>query len=126
MPSRPRSPQVLFHHGYDLREATSAAFDSAGLSPRVVVEGVEMDAALRFVERGLGVAIVPAMVLVDRPLLDSVPLVDPRLPRTVSLATRADVRATRAASAMESTILSTAHTLTDTETGLSDYVRVLD
>src|SRR5699024_8803371 len=26
-------PQVLFHHGYDLREATSAAFDSAGLSP---------------------------------------------------------------------------------------------
>ena len=66
------------------------------------------------------------MVLVDRPLLDSVPLVDPRLPRTVSLATRADVRATKAASAMESTILSTAHTLTDTEPGLSNYVRVLD
>ena len=85
-----------------------------------------MDAALRFVERGLGVAIVPAMVLVDRPLLDSVPLVDPRLPRTVSLAKRADVRATRAASAMESTILSTARTLTDVEPGLTDYVRVLD
>ena len=105
---------------------SSAAFDSAGLTPKVVVEGVEMDAALRFVERGLGVAIVPAMVLVDRPLLDSVPLVDPRLPRTVSLAKRADVRATRAASAMESTILSTARTLTDVEPGLTDYVRVLD
>ncbi|WP_423058011.1 LysR family transcriptional regulator [Brevibacterium linens] len=119
-------PQVLFHHGYDLREATSAAFDSAGLIPRVVAEGVEMDAALRFVERGLGVAIVPAMVLVDRPRLDSVPLVDPRLPRTVSLAKRADVRATRAASAMESTVLSTARTLTDVEPDLSDYVRVLE
>jgi DNA-binding transcriptional LysR family regulator len=51
---------------------------------------------------------------------------DPRLPRTVSLAKRADVRATRAASAMESTILSTARTLTDVEPGLTDYVRVLD
>ena len=119
-------PQVLFHHGYDLREATSAAFDSAGLIPRVVVEGVEMDAALRFVERGLGVAIVPAMVLVDRPRLDSVPLVDPRLPRTVSLAKRADVRATRAASAMESTILHTARTLPELEPGLADFVRVVE
>ena len=116
-------PQVLFHHGYDLREATSAAFDAAGLAPKVVVEGVEMDAALRFVERGLGAAIVPAMVLVDRPLLTSLPLVDPRLPRTVSLATRADVRATRAASAMESTILDTARTLTDLEPELAAHVR---
>ncbi|HJF77105.1 MAG TPA: LysR family transcriptional regulator, partial [Brevibacterium linens] len=39
-------PQVLFHHGYDLREATSAAFESAGLRPNVVVEGAEMDAVL--------------------------------------------------------------------------------
>ena len=79
-------PQVLFHHGYDLREATSAAFESAGLSPNVVVEGGEMDAVLRFVERGLGLAIVPAMVLVDRPHLTSVQLVEPDLSRTVSLA----------------------------------------
>jgi DNA-binding transcriptional LysR family regulator len=119
-------PQVLFHHGYDLREATDAAFDAADLAPRVVVEGAEMDAVLRFVERGLGVAIVPAMVLVDRPLLASVPLVDPRLPRTVSLAKRADVRATRAASAMESTILDTARTLTDLEPGLEDFVQVME
>ncbi|UVI36589.1 LysR family transcriptional regulator [Brevibacterium spongiae] len=118
-------PQVMFHHGYDLREATSAAFESAGLTPNIVVEGVEMDAALRFVERGLGVAIVPAMVLVDRPRLASVPLVDPRMPRTVSLATRADVRATRAASAMESTILHTARTLPELEPGLAAHVRLV-
>lgn len=117
-------PQVLFHHGYDLREATSAAFESAGLSPNVVVEGGEMDAVLRFVERGLGLAIVPAMVLVDRPHLTSVQLVEPDLSRTVSLAKRADVRPTKAASAMEDTILDTARALTADDTGLAGHVRL--
>ena len=65
------------------------------------------------------------MVLVDRPLLDSAPLADPQLTRTVSLATRADVRATRAASAMESTVLSTARTLAGTEPGLAAHVRLV-
>ncbi|MBM6590614.1 LysR family transcriptional regulator [Brevibacterium sp. RIT 803] len=119
-------PQVLFHHGYDLREATSAAFDAARLAPNIVVEGAEMDAVLRFVERGLGVAIVPAMVLVDRPRLTSAQLLEPSLSRTVSLATRADVRPTRAASAMETTILSTARALTEEDTGLAAYVRLVD
>src|SRR5699024_607370 len=117
-------PQVLFHHGYDLREATSAAFESAGLSPNVVVEGGEMDAVLRFVERGLGLAIVPAMVLVDRPHLTSVQLVEPDLSRTIRLAKRADVRPTRAASAMEDTILDTARALADDDTGLAAHVRL--
>lgn len=119
-------PQVLFHHGYDLREATSAAFDAAGLAPNTVVEGAEMDAVLRFIERGLGVAIVPAMVLVDRPRLTSAQLLEPSLSRTVSLATRADVRPTRAASAMEKTILSTARALTEEDTGLAAYVRLVE
>lgn len=117
-------PQVLFHHGYDLREATSAAFESSGLLPNVVVEGGEMDAVLRFVERGLGIAVVPAMVLVDRPQLISAQLVKPRLSRTVSIATRADVRATRAASAMERTILSTARVLAADDIGLAAHVRL--
>ena len=118
-------PQVLFHHGYDLREATSAAFDAAGLAPNIVVEGAEMDAVLRFVERGLGVAIVPAMVLVDRPRLTSAQLLEPSLSRTVSLATRADVRPTRAASAMEKTILSTARVLAEEDAGLAAHVRLV-
>lgn len=119
-------PQVLFHHGYDLREATSAAFDAAGLAPNIVVEGAEMDAVLRFVERGLGIAVVPAMVLVDRPRLTSAQLVEPSLSRTVSLATRADVRPTRAASAMEKTILDTARALASEDTGLAAYVRLAE
>lgn len=117
-------PQVVFHHGYDLREATSAAFEAAGLTPDVVVAGVEMDAAIRFVERGLGLAIVPAMVLVDRPRLRSIRLVDPGLSRIVSLASRADVRPTAAASAMERMVLSTARALTAADSELARYVRM--
>lgn len=117
-------PQVVFHHGYDLREATSAAFEAAGLTPDVVVAGVEMDAAIRFVERGLGLAIVPAMVLVDRPRLRSIRLVDPGLSRIVSLASRADVRPTAAASAMERMVLTTARALTAEDSELARYVRM--
>ncbi|GAA3844247.1 LysR substrate-binding domain-containing protein [Brevibacterium ammoniilyticum] len=117
-------PQVVFHHGYDLREATSAAFEAAGLTPDVVVAGVEMDAAIRFVERGLGLAIVPAMVLVHRPRLRSIRLVDPGLSRIVSLASRADVRPTAAASAMERMVLSTARTLAAEDSELARYVRM--
>lgn len=104
-------PLVIFHEGYDLRATTDAAFRSAGLSPRVVIEGPEMDAVLRFVERGLGAAVVPAMVLLDRPTLRSVRLSDPRLHRTISLAHRSDVDLTRAATALQKMILTTADEL---------------
>nr|BFE83476.1 LysR substrate-binding domain-containing protein [Planobispora longispora] len=56
-------PMVMFRRGYDLREATLGACRQAGFEPRFAVEGGEMDAVLRFVEAGLGVALVPSMVL---------------------------------------------------------------
>ncbi|HWR85692.1 MAG TPA: LysR substrate-binding domain-containing protein [Rhodoglobus sp.] len=101
-------PQVVFSSGYDLRATTDAAFRSAGLTPTVAVEGAEMDAVLRFAERGLGVAIVPAMVLVDRPGLRSVRLSRPRLTRTISLAAPADVAPAPAVAAMQRTVRATA------------------
>jgi DNA-binding transcriptional LysR family regulator len=103
-----RLPQVVFSSTYDLRGATDAAFAAAGLTPEVVLEGAEMDAVLRFVERGLGVAIVPAMVLIDRPGLRSVRLGEPTLTRTISLARPADVAPTAAVRAMERAIAATA------------------
>lgn len=103
-----RLSQVVFSSTYDLRDTTDAAFRAAGLVPDVVVEGAEMDAVLRFVERGIGVAIVPAMVLIDRPGLRSVRLVDPTLTRTISVARSAEVTPTAAASVMERTIARTA------------------
>ena len=101
-------PQVVFSSTYDLRATTDAAFRAAGLSPRTVIEGAEMDAVLRFVERGLGVAIVPAMVLIDRPGLRAVRLEAPTLERTISLARPADVAATAAVDVMQRTIADTA------------------
>ena len=90
-------PQIVFSSSYDLRSATDAAFASAGVTPEVVVQGAEMDAVLRFVERGLGVAIVPAMVLIDRPGLRSVRLAEPRVTRTISIARPADFQPSTAA-----------------------------
>jgi DNA-binding transcriptional LysR family regulator len=68
-------PLVMFRQGYDLREATINACRQAGFEPRFAVEGGEMDAVLRFVEIGLGVAVVPSMVLAGRPGLHGTPLV---------------------------------------------------
>ncbi|NYE93907.1 DNA-binding transcriptional LysR family regulator [Psychromicrobium silvestre] len=107
-----RLPQIVFSESYDLRTTTDQAFRNAGLTPVVALEGAEMDAVLRFVERGMGVAVVPAMVLLDRPLLSSTRLTEPHLSRTISIASRADVQATHAAAAMQKLITATARALT--------------
>lgn len=95
-----RVPQIVFPRNYDLRAAMDAAFHAEGLSPLVVVEGAEMDAALRFAERGIGVVVVPAMVAALHPALRAAPLVDPVLTRTVSIARRSDMAPADAGSAL--------------------------
>ncbi|PPH39045.1 LysR family transcriptional regulator [Rathayibacter sp. AY1E3] len=108
-----RLPQIVFNSSYDLRRTTDAAFAAAGLEPDVVLEGAEMDAVLRFAERGIGVAVVPAMVLQGRPGLRSIRLEEPTLEkptltRTISLARPADLAPTAAARVMQRTIAATA------------------
>lgn len=103
-----RLPLITFSKSYDLRQTTDAAFRSAGLTPDVVLEGAEMDAVLRFVERGLGVAIVPALVLVDRPGLRATRIRGRELTRTISLARPADVDPTAAVEVLQRTISGTA------------------
>jgi DNA-binding transcriptional LysR family regulator len=98
-------PLVMFRNGYDLREATLAACRAAGFEPRFAVEGGEMDAVLRFVEAGLGAAVVPSMVLQGRPGLTGTPLAPPGLQRTIALANRKDVHPTHAATAFRTTLL---------------------
>lgn len=117
-----RVPQVRFPENYDLRVAVDAAFAAEGLAPAVAVEGAEMDAALRFAERGIGVAIVPAMVAADRPHLRAIPLADPALTRTISLARRSDMAPTHAAAAMQAVVREIADRLTVPGSPLSDYV----
>jgi DNA-binding transcriptional LysR family regulator len=98
-------PLVMFRSGYDLRAATLAACRAAGFEPRFAVEGGEMDAVLRFVEAGLGPAVVPSMVLANRPGLTGTPLTPPGLQRTIALAHRKDVHPTHAATAFRTTLL---------------------
>ena len=106
-----RLPQIVFSSTYDLRSATDAAFRTAGVSPHPVIEGAEMDAVLRFVERGLGIAIVPAMVLIDRPGLRAARLSDPTLTRTISIARTAGITPAAAVNVMQHTITRTARDL---------------
>ncbi|MEU9017970.1 LysR family transcriptional regulator [Actinomadura sp. NPDC048394] len=109
-------PLVMFRPGYDLREATISACRASGFEPRFAVEGGEMDAVLRFVEAGLGIAVVPSMVLAGRPGLRGTPLVladeearrghhGPGLLRTIALAHRKDVDLTHAARAFQDLLL---------------------
>jgi DNA-binding transcriptional LysR family regulator len=98
-------PMVMFREGYDLRETTLQACRAAGFEPSFAVEGGEMDAVLRFVETGLGVAIVPSTVLARRPALRGTALASPGIQRTVALAHRTDVPPTNAARAFTTTLL---------------------
>lgn len=106
-------PQVVFPENYDLRVAMDAAYGAEGLAPRIAVEGAEMDAALSFAERGIGVAVVPAMVAAPRPTLRATPFADPALTRTISIARRADMAPTHAAAAMQALIREVADRLAD-------------
>ncbi|MCG8919489.1 LysR substrate-binding domain-containing protein [Actinokineospora sp. PR83] len=98
-------PMVMFRVGYDLRETTLHACRAAGFEPLFAVEGGEMDAVLRFVEAGLGLAIVPSLVLPGRPWLRATPLAGAGIRRTVALAHRTDVPPTAAARAFRSVLL---------------------
>lgn len=118
-------PQVLFPENYDLRVAMDAAFGAAGIDPAVAVEGAEMDAALRFAERGIGVAVVPAMVAVNRPGLRARPIAVPaaeELTRTISIARRSDMAPTHAAAAMQGLIREVADRLASLDHGLVSRV----
>lgn len=99
------APMVTFREGYDLRETTLRACRRAGFEPTLSVEGGEMDTVLRFVEAGLGVAIVPSMVLAGRAGLHGTPLAGQGLRRTIALAHRRDVALTNAARAFRATLL---------------------
>jgi DNA-binding transcriptional LysR family regulator len=87
-------PFVLLREGaYDLRDQTLTACRRAGFEPIVALDGGEMDSMLRFVAAGIGLAVLPEMVLhdVDRengPV--AVRRLQPRLTRALVIARRRD------------------------------------
>lgn len=105
VPELARRPLVVPREGYDVREVTLQAYADAGVTPRFAVQGGEMDAVLRLVEAGTGVAVVPDLVFSGRPRLRRTVL-NPALYRTVALAHRADLAPTQATRAFRDTLLS--------------------
>ncbi len=99
-----RRPLVMPREGYDVRQTTLQAFADAGVEPRFAVQGGEMDAVLRMVEAGTGVAVVPDLVFAGRPRLRRTVLT-PALYRTVALARRADLVPSQAVKAFRDTLL---------------------
>ena len=91
------TPFVMFREGYDLRAATLAACRRAGFEPRVAVDGGEMDSILRLVAAGLGVAIVPGMVIEPGAAVRGVRVDSPAPTRRLALAHRRDRSLSRAA-----------------------------
>jgi DNA-binding transcriptional LysR family regulator len=101
---------VLVHTGYGLRRMTLDLCDRAGFSPRVVLDGAEMDTVVGLVAAGLGVACLPRLALADAALV-AVPIDDPHLRRTLGLAWRRQPDLHAAARALRDHIraLSTEH-----------------
>lgn len=92
-------PLVMFRDGYDLRSTTIAACEQAGFHPTFAIEGAEMDGVLRMAAAGVGVAVVPRMVVeVGGPLV-AVRIAQPTLTRSVGVAFRRDRHRSRAADA---------------------------
>jgi DNA-binding transcriptional LysR family regulator len=99
-------PLVMFREGYDLRETTLTACAAAGFQPPFAVEGGEMDGVLRMTEAGLGVAIVPSLVVARGGPLRAVRISKPALTRTVAFAHRKDRRPSRAATELMESVTS--------------------
>ncbi|MCX4473358.1 LysR family transcriptional regulator [Micromonospora sp. NBC_01655] len=103
-------PLVMFREGYDLRDATLQACREAGFEPTLSVDGGEMDAVLSFVEAGLGVALVPGIVVARRPGIRVTRLAPPGVRRTIAVARRRDVVPTHSGRELRRILLDYVHT----------------
>jgi DNA-binding transcriptional LysR family regulator len=92
-------PLVMFRDGYDLRSTTITACEQAGFHPTFAIEGAEMDGVLRMAAAGVGVAVVPSMVVERGGPLVAVRISQPTLTRSVGVAFRRDRHRSRATDA---------------------------
>ncbi len=81
---------LLYPRGYGMRDKTLEACQQAGFTPRVVLDGGEMDMVLRLAEAGLGIALMPRLALDSAPNLVALHVSDQALRRTMALVSRED------------------------------------
>lgn len=97
-------PLVMFRDGYDLRDTTIAACEAAGFHPTFALEGGEMDGVLRMAAAGIGIAVVPSIVVERGGSLVAVKLSRPTLSRSIGLAYHRGRSRSRAAFAFAETL----------------------
>jgi DNA-binding transcriptional LysR family regulator len=83
-------PFLLYPPGYGMRDKTLEACQRAGFTPRIVLDGGEMDMVLRLAETGLGIALMPRLALDGSRSLVALRVSDQRLERTMALVSRED------------------------------------
>ncbi len=91
---------ILSPANYELREATLKACREAGFTPQAVLEGGETETLVRFVSAGLGIALVPALVVAHSQSVVSLTIRDQCLTRSLGLVWRSDRTASPAARAL--------------------------
>ncbi len=76
---------ILCQEGFHLRRVALEACRSVGFTPRVALSGTNVDTALRFVQAGLGVTLVPQLVTKSVPGVATPSLSTPTLRRSVGI-----------------------------------------
>lgn len=89
---------ILCRQGYHLHSLTLDACESVGFTPRVTVSGTDVDTALRFVQAGLGVTLIPEFVANSAQGVATPALRSPTLYRNVGIAWNPQRYLSRAAS----------------------------
>ncbi len=91
---------VLSPKNYELREMTLQACQKAGFTPRVVLDGGEMDTLLHLVAAGVGITLVPRLAVKQDNRLVMLNVRDQQLYRSLGLVWRGDRVASPAARAL--------------------------
>lgn len=91
---------ILCREGYHLRGLTLEACATAGFVPRIAVRGTDVDTALRFVQAGLGVTLLPQLMARSAQNVATPLLAEPPLYRNVGIAWNPQRYLSRAASAL--------------------------
>ncbi len=83
-------PFLLNPQGYEIRDIALAACRQAGFTPRVVLDGGEIDMVLSMAAAGLGIALLPRLALEGNERLIALRVSDRELRRTMALVSRGD------------------------------------
>jgi LysR family hydrogen peroxide-inducible transcriptional activator len=97
---------ILMKQGHGFRQITLAAFQKAGVVPRVVFESGEIGTIQALVAAGLGVSLVPRMVKMEKGGPAYVEMDKPAPGRTLYLATRKRGALSPAAKALKDVVIS--------------------